>query len=172
MKSAFESPPGLNVQTPETLSHPHSKNIIFTSHHKTTSSRRAQRQMMAHRLKCFYTLMHTSPHTISLSKWDLFIFTIPKQQTSIIQNFLPSSRQHSFFFSFYAFRSPTNELNTDKTWKWLEKAVLCEQRTTIHHHFIWKIRKTSCIPLDILLNTHFLCFCAPSEGSSLFGASL
>lgn len=71
--------------------------------------------------------MNSHAHACSLfimKAADLFIFTVSMHPLSKV--FFCVSL--ASFFPFHAFRSPTNELNTEETWKPLDETWLLEQR--------------------------------------------
>lgn len=127
MKLAFQLPPGPDTQTPKALKHPIHKveqriarqrppPPTFPTHVKNVST-----------LDVSDKLAHTFiEYTLSNLQTCLFLH---QQQTSIIQRcfFLPLHCL-SLFFPLRALRSPTNEPNTEETWKRLDKARLSEQR--------------------------------------------
>ena len=111
------------------------------NHPPPSALSRAQRRTHTHAMTqavCENTHAHTHTHTHTgldyqldvcdkLTLWahvysrfiikaaDLFIFTVSKQQASIIQRFFFFfCLSLVFFFFLHAFRSPTNELNTEE----------------------------------------------------------
>lgn len=125
MKSAFQLPPGPDTQTPKALSHPIHKveQRVFNTPSTTTPTihpQPAQRQIctpaMTHGLRCRHARTHILYMRVlgllaGLTLWadvysifiikaaDLFIFTVSKQQASIIQSFFFLSLACLFFFS-------------------------------------------------------------------------
>lgn len=117
MKSAFQSPPGPDAPTPETLSHPHSQSLTASHHHllhptpslppsacpktNTRLQRRTEKRACSysHCMRgCKVSLLpkhlqssHTLQWCLQLIHYQnhrLFIFTVSKQQASIKQRFL------------------------------------------------------------------------------------
>lgn len=129
MKLAFQLPPGPDTQTPKGLSHPihkveqragvaqrHLLLLLPPAHVKNTST-----LDVSDKLPFTFT-------AYSLSNPQTCLFLL-KQQASIIQTcFFSVSVACLYFFPLCALRSPTNELNTEETWKRLDEAWLSEQQ--------------------------------------------
>lgn len=137
MKSAFHSPPG--PDTRDALTPP------FTS--QTASRRLTNTHMQWHSVaeKTHYVWKCTHTHTRcfiirtfvinSHSRLMFTAYSLSKPQTVYFYCLKTASIHYPKIFflrclSFFrhAFRSPTNELNTEETWKRLDKAWLFEQR--------------------------------------------
>lgn len=107
---------------------------------------------MTHRLKCWHTFRHTVLHmrmhahthkvisltfvidshsgpmftAYSLSKPQTCLFLLSQNSKHPLSKFFLCVSRRLFFL--HAFRSPTNELYTEETWKRLDEAWLFEQQ--------------------------------------------
>lgn len=124
MKLAFQLPPGPDTQTPKgnLTSHSQSRTESWRRSPPPPSTRETTRARRTLARNWHSRLQHIHYQTRRP------VYFCSSQQASIIQTFFLRLCRPSLFFPLCALRSPTNELNTEETWKRLDEAWLSEQR--------------------------------------------